>query len=245
MAEIARATAVAHQFMSLTRASRAGLVSFRNAHHFHSSSAVLERKRGAGSSVEKRVGGLMISEDVISGELGDNGVSSIGHLLLRQKRQHLYYLRLIEHEMPKLVGKFCDLAFQVHFMTRRLPAYRKPFVPPSPSNPLIIRTISYGGEQHPAEIKRTVVIPIARLPLKNAAAVHKFKLLAGPRWSIVHPRDSGVGANEDVAEHGYFKMTCEDFPKAAMNLKWISDTVDRLLAEANVRFIPPAGVMMN
>jgi hypothetical protein len=31
--------------------------------------------------------------------------SSTGHLYLAQQRQNLHYLRLIEHEMPKLVGE--------------------------------------------------------------------------------------------------------------------------------------------
>jgi hypothetical protein len=35
----------------------------------------------------------------------DNDTTSVGHIMLRNERQHLYYLRLIEHEMPKLVGK--------------------------------------------------------------------------------------------------------------------------------------------
>lgn len=32
---------------------------------------------------------------------------SSGHLMLREQRQMLHYLRLIEHEMPKLVGMSC------------------------------------------------------------------------------------------------------------------------------------------
>jgi small subunit ribosomal protein S35 len=35
----------------------------------------------------------------------DNDTTSVGHIMLRNERQHLYYLRLIEHEMPKLVGE--------------------------------------------------------------------------------------------------------------------------------------------
>ena len=35
----------------------------------------------------------------------DNDTASAGHLMLQQQRQVLYYLRLIEHEMPKLVGE--------------------------------------------------------------------------------------------------------------------------------------------
>ncbi|KZT08957.1 uncharacterized protein LAESUDRAFT_723261, partial [Laetiporus sulphureus 93-53] len=147
---------------------------------------------------------------------GDDS-SAAGHLLLRQERQVLYYLRLIEHEMPKLV------------------TYRKPFLPPSPSMPLVVRSMSYGGEKHPAELKRTIVVPVSRLPLNGSAAIHKFKLLAGPRWTPEPPHDSGIGKQEDEdgEEHGYFKISCEDFPKPAMNLKWASDALDRLLAEAN------------
>ena len=120
-------------------------------------------------------------------------------------------------------------------LTRQRAAYRKPFVPPDASNPLVIRSISYGGEQHPAAAKRTIVVPVAKLPLQNADAIHKFKVLAGVRWTPDPPTDSGIGPEESGHEHGYFKIACEDFPKDAMNLKWASDTLDRLLAAANVR----------
>lgn len=101
-----------------------------------------------------------------------------------------------------------------------------------------MRSISYGGEEHPADQKRTIVVPVARLPLKDDAAIHKFKLLAGTRWSVEAPRDSGIHSdNEGGYEHGYFKISCEDFPKAAMNLKWASDTLDRLLTAANVSIL--------
>jgi len=48
-------------------------------------------------------------EDALEGiklDYGEDDTPSAGHLMLRQKRQILYYLRLIEHEMPKLVGVF-------------------------------------------------------------------------------------------------------------------------------------------
>lgn len=81
--------------------------------------------------------------------------------------------------------------------------------------------------------KRVVTVPVSQLPLAGPAAQHKFKLLAGARWTPEPPKDAGLGKNESLGEHGYFKISCEDFPKAAMNLKWISDTIDRLIAEAN------------
>jgi len=138
-----------------------------------------------------------------------------GHLMLQQQRQLLYHLRLIEHEMPKLV------------------AFRKPFVPPTSSTPLIVRSISYGAEEHPATVKRVVVAPVAHLPLKSDAARHNLKLIAGVRWTQKPPSDSGVGAGEAGGEHGYVKISCEDFPRSAMNLKWASDVLDRLIEEAN------------
>ncbi|KAH7910880.1 mitochondrial ribosomal subunit protein-domain-containing protein, partial [Hygrophoropsis aurantiaca] len=142
-----------------------------------------------------------------------------GHTKFRQQRETMHYLRLIEHEMPKLV------------------AFRKPFVPPDLSKtPLIIRSVDFAGEEHPLVAKRSVVVPVARLPLVDEAAIHKVKLLAGVRWSPEPPKDSGFcAADTDAAKHGFVKISCEDFPKPAMNLKWISDTIDKLITEANNR----------
>ena len=111
-------------------------------------------------------------------------------------------------------------------------AYRKPFVP-SDAQPVIVRSMHYQGEPHPASVKRAIVVPVDKLPLKNEAAVHKFIVLAGPRWSPVPPTDAGVSGS-DSWEQGYVKIACEDFPQASQNLKWTSDTLDGLLEEANV-----------
>lgn len=43
--------------------------------------------------------------DLLEDEYDDDDSASAGHLMLREHRQVLYYLRLIEHEMPRLVGK--------------------------------------------------------------------------------------------------------------------------------------------
>lgn len=157
---------------------------------------------------------IFSEEDLTEPTEGDH-TTSAGHLKLQQQRHLLYYMRLIEHEIPKLV------------------AFRKPFVPPTSLQPLVIRSVSYGGEEHPVTSKRAVVVPVARLPLKDEAAIHKFKLLSGVRWSTEPPRGSGLTVEEGGGEHGYVKVSCEDFPKPAMNFKWASDTLDRLLYEAN------------
>ncbi|KIM48291.1 hypothetical protein M413DRAFT_16259 [Hebeloma cylindrosporum] len=139
---------------------------------------------------------------------------SVGHLVLQQKRLLLNYMRLIEHEMPKLV------------------AFRKPFIPPTTATPLIVRSLNYQGEPHPATVKRVIVAALDELPLNGESALHKFKLLAGPRWTPVPPADAGVC---DLADwgNGFVKISCEDFPKASMNLKWASDTLNKLISEAN------------
>jgi len=150
-------------------------------------------------------------DDLVENE---NDSTSAGHLWLNQQRQNLRFLRLIEHEMPKLV------------------AFRKPFVPPTSETPLVVRSVSYGGEEHPVTVKRALTVAVSQLPLKDRHAIHKFRLLAGVRWTPTPPKDSGIKPGEN-AEHGYVKISCEDFPEPAMNLKWVSDRLDDLINEAN------------
>ncbi|KAF7985267.1 hypothetical protein HWV62_6401 [Athelia sp. TMB] len=145
----------------------------------------------------------------------EHETTAAGHLVMRQDRHVFKYLKLIENDLPQLV------------------ALRQPFKPPTSKTPLIVRSVDYAGEQHPALNKRTVVVPISQLPLRDGDAIHKFKVLAGPRWSPEPPKDAGVGPNESDREHGYMKISCEDFPEPAQNLKWASDVIDRLISEAN------------
>jgi len=116
------------------------------------------------------------------------------------------------------------------------PAFRKPFIPPTSETPLVVRSISYGGEEHPVTVKRALTVAVSQLPLKDKHAIHKFCLLAGVRWTPTPPKNSGIKFGES-AEHGYVKISCEDFPEPAMNLKWVSDRLDDLINEANVRYV--------
>jgi len=118
---------------------------------------------------------------------------------------------------------------------KRSVAFRKPFVPPTAGTPLVIRSVDYAGEEHPLTAKRTVVVPVSHLPLRGDLAIHKIKLLAGTRWTPDPPKDAGVPLDSEQGRHGYIKIACEDFPQPAMNLKWISDTIDGLISTANVR----------
>ncbi|KAH8835751.1 mitochondrial ribosomal subunit protein-domain-containing protein [Flagelloscypha sp. PMI_526] len=148
------------------------------------------------------------------GEFDNDDTNTLGHHSYSDERQTLYYMRLIEHDLPKFV------------------AFRKPFEPPTATTPLIIRSLYYGGEEHPVEKKRCVVVAVDDLPLDTDAAIHRLKLIAGPRWSIDPPKDGGVRMNT-VTSHGYIKIACEDFPTPAMNFKWASDALDSLIKAAN------------
>ncbi|PFH50789.1 hypothetical protein AMATHDRAFT_60439 [Amanita thiersii Skay4041] len=152
--------------------------------------------------------------ELLDDDFDGDDTTSAGHLMLRDQRETLYYLRLIEHEMPKLV------------------AFRRPFKPPTSDTPIVVRSITYAGEEHPAAAKRVIVVPVDQLPLKDNDAIHKLKLLAGPRWTPNPPADAGV-SDIELWGNGYIKISCEDFPKPAQNLKWASDTLDRLIMEAN------------
>ncbi|KIY50556.1 hypothetical protein FISHEDRAFT_16226, partial [Fistulina hepatica ATCC 64428] len=141
-------------------------------------------------------------------------IASSGHLRLEDLREKLYYMRLIEHEMPKLV------------------AFRKPFVPPTDETPIIVRSIDYGGEEHPATAKRVITAAVDSLPLRDEKAIHKFKLIAGPRWTPDPPRDSGMSKDSEWG-NGVIKISCDDFDRPAQNLNWARATLQRLVTEAN------------
>jgi hypothetical protein len=138
----------------------------------------------------------------------------------------------------------------------RLAEYQRPFNPPNPSKtPVLVRSVTYAGEPyHPVAQKRTIVVPISNLGLANEEAFHNLKVIAGSRWTLEVPKDSGLPqsrhepvydspsttastsgtGNTNVDSHGYIKISCENFPDGTMNLKWCMDVLRRLVKEANV-----------
>lgn len=60
--------------------------------------------------------------------------------------------------------------------------------------------------------------------LATPAALHKFKLLAGPRYD---------------PDTDTIKISSDSFPSVEMNIKWASDALDRLIAAAEVRSAHP------
>ncbi|KAJ7596943.1 mitochondrial ribosomal subunit protein-domain-containing protein [Mycena floridula] len=200
------------------------MASLFRARHFHSTSVIAARRVASTPSAtnvkgprEKRGIDTLTVADIdehLEQPFQDDDTTTAGHEMLRDHRHVLHYLRLIEHEIPKLV------------------AFRRPFVIPTEETPVIVRSIDYNGEPHPATNKRVIVAPIDKLPLSNEAAIHKIKLLAGPRWTIKPPSDAGVSPIEAWG-NGYIKISCEDFPTPAMNLKWACETLDIMIREAN------------
>ncbi|KAG8944324.1 hypothetical protein FRC04_002044 [Tulasnella sp. 424] len=139
-------------------------------------------------------------------EFEGDDATGLGHLILRQQREYLNLFRKIELEVPQLKDKY-----------------------------LTHRQLWYGGEEHPAEKKAVIVVPVSKLPLTQPSAVHKFKLIAGTRWSREYPKDSGFSSHEleSLGEQGFIKISCEDMPDHGLNLKWCSDVLDRMVKESN------------
>ena len=53
-----------------------------------------------------------IEQQIPFEEREGHGSSSAGHLLLEQQRHMLQYMRLIEHDMPKLVRKSISISYK-------------------------------------------------------------------------------------------------------------------------------------
>jgi hypothetical protein len=69
---------------------------------FHSSSVVAARKDDRDTA---RAGEVQFNLMDLEPPEREDDTTVAGHLMLRQHRQRLYHMRLIEHEMPKLVGE--------------------------------------------------------------------------------------------------------------------------------------------
>lgn len=55
--------------------------------------------------------------DAMDLDFKNDDTTSVGHLMLRQQRQMLFYFRLIEHEMPKLVGLSPSTILAIQLLT--------------------------------------------------------------------------------------------------------------------------------
>ena len=105
--------------------------------------------------------------------------------------------------------------------------FRQPFRKPTPAQLVKVRHQHYQGEAHPVDRKVSITLPVAQLALSSPAALHKFKLIAGPRWD---------------SDKDELKISCELFPTDRMNEKWCSDMLDRMVLEAEVPLPSLAGL---
>lgn len=82
------------------QASHRAIPSGAHARAFHASARASELRRRGGEEE-------MHSEDafdLLEDEFEDDDTTTLGHHMIDELRDKLYYMRLIEHECPKLVG---------------------------------------------------------------------------------------------------------------------------------------------
>lgn len=104
------------------------------------------------------------------------------------------------------------------FELPELTKFVKEFVPPTPDQCIQIRLQHYQGEEHPVSRKAVASISVsavAKAENLDSKQVQRLILLAGPRYK-----------NDTI------KISCEDFPHRAQNMKFISDTIKKLLTSA-------------
>ncbi|KAJ2714712.1 37S ribosomal protein S24, mitochondrial [Coemansia spiralis] len=122
-----------------------------------------------------------------------------GHLLLESIRDVRKYARQIKYELPTLAE------------------HAKPFRPPPAQNVLRFERSVTMGEKFQAQDRKVVLrVKVAQLGL-GAAELHKFVLLAGPRY------------NPETDE---LKMSEKRELSALLNKKRLADMFTALLAEA-------------
>lgn len=99
-------TSAMHSLRAGLRARLQAAPIYRRAIHA-SQSALAAKRQGPAVGAVPYIPGLELTEEELEGEEDTfNDTSSIGHEILEQQRQALNYMRLIEHEMPQLVGEF-------------------------------------------------------------------------------------------------------------------------------------------
>ncbi|OWZ67173.1 hypothetical protein AYX14_05784 [Cryptococcus neoformans] len=87
--------------------------------------------------------------------------------------------------------------------------------------------------------KCVLLVPITALPLSTSEAVHRFKLLAGPRWTPGKPgRNEFIKDESNDGENGWIKISEERFESARQNRRSASDILERLVNAANDRESP-------
>lgn len=136
-----------------------------------------------------------------------------------------------------------DLTDHALLLTDEERAKAFPFQPPSPQTHYLRLTsfLNTSNPSDPLSAKKLLRVPISRLPLTSSENVHRFKLLAGPRWvppagtkadgTLSDELKAGLGEEE---REGWFEMSEEGWREGRMNRKWLSDVLDGMVKESNV-----------
>jgi small subunit ribosomal protein S35 len=153
----------------------------------------------------------------------EDDITELAHSKLDELREGRHYARIAAWEMPLLSSAFLPIspASQVtHADYFPFAELAKPFEPPTAQQPLRFRYTTYMGEYHPAEKKVVVEFAPKDLGLTEVQT-DKLRKLVGTRYNPT--KDS-------------IKMSCESFGQPAQNKRYLSDLVDKLIAEAKVCF---------
>lgn len=174
--------------------------------------------------------------------------TSLGFMRLERMRERVELIKKIEADRAVLQSTSSRVQPPMGWLLISV-GQRKAFQPPTA--PIRIRsTIDLANPSSSAQQKQVLLVPVAALPLKSPEAIHRAKHIAGPRWSPGRPgpgeleleteqglREAGVLAvkgGADIGKHGWIKMSEETFPDARMNRRRLGDTLERLVAAANV-----------
>ncbi|WVO12895.1 hypothetical protein L204_100503 [Cryptococcus depauperatus] len=84
------------------------------------------------------------------------------------------------------------------------------------------------------QTKSVLLIPVASLPLLTPEALHRIKLLAGPRWTPGRPGKNEFYKDEEpLGKEGWIKISEERFENAQQNRRSASDMLERLVEAAS------------
>ncbi|GAB5589673.1 37S ribosomal protein S24 [Umbelopsis nana] len=122
----------------------------------------------------------------------------------------------IGHELFDNVREVRKYLRKAKYEIPKLSEHAKPFVPPTDSQILRFKTHNYMGEPHPVESKCVLNVKVDLLGL-NDQERHKLLVLSGPRYN---------------PESGELTLSSEKFPYVNQNKKYLSDLLDKLIAEA-------------
>ncbi|OCF36029.1 hypothetical protein I316_02525 [Kwoniella heveanensis BCC8398] len=120
-----------------------------------------------------------------------------------------------------------------------LRAANKTTFTPSKSPIRLTSTIDLSSPSSKFHTKAVLLVPVSSLPLSSPEAIHRIKLLAGPRWTPGRPGreeflpNGGAIEGADEGKEGWIKIAEERFENTIQNRREVSAALDRLVEAAN------------